>query len=58
MNLTKNRFRFTIEDRILLHLLDFVKWRNEVEVPSALALPTVEGVAVTMACLWSDLENV
>ena len=34
MNLTKNRFRFTIEDRILLHLLDFVKWRNEVEVPS------------------------
>jgi DNA-binding MarR family transcriptional regulator len=34
MNLTKNRYRFTIEDRILLHLLDFVKWRNEVEVPS------------------------
>jgi hypothetical protein len=33
MNKNQGRLRFTIEDRILLHLLDFTKWRDEIEVP-------------------------
>lgn len=33
MNKNQVRLRFTIEDRILLHLLDFIKWRDEIEVP-------------------------
>ncbi len=33
MNEARKRYRFTIEDRILLHLLDFIKWRDEIEVP-------------------------
>jgi hypothetical protein len=33
MNKGKNRYKFTIEDRILLHLLDFVKLREDIEVP-------------------------
>jgi hypothetical protein len=33
MNESQKRYRFTIEDRILLHLLDFTKWRDEIEVP-------------------------
>lgn len=33
MNENTGRFRFTIEERILLHLLDYIKYRNEIEVP-------------------------
>ncbi|UCF08988.1 MAG: hypothetical protein JSW28_04695, partial [Thermoplasmata archaeon] len=33
MNSSRDKVRFTIEDRILLHLLDFVKLRDEIQVP-------------------------
>ena len=33
MNKAQGKFRFTIEDRILLHLLDYTKYRDDVEVP-------------------------
>jgi len=42
MNRAQDRFRFTIEDRVLLHLLDFVKWRDEIEVPSKI---TQQGIS-------------
>jgi hypothetical protein len=33
MNKNRGRYRFTIEDRILLHLLDFTKWRDKIDIP-------------------------
>lgn len=38
----ERNFRFTVEERILLHLLDYVRLKNEVELPQTL---TQEGIA-------------
>ncbi|MEE9151456.1 MAG: hypothetical protein V3U20_06465 [Thermoplasmata archaeon] len=47
MNQVQGRFRSTIEDRILLHLLDFIKWRDEVEVPQNITQQGIsEGVGI------------
>jgi DNA-binding MarR family transcriptional regulator len=47
MNKNEGRFRFTIEERILLHLLDFVKYRNEIEVPSSITQGGIaEGIGI------------
>ncbi len=42
MNNALGRFHFTIEERILIHLLDFVKLRDEIEVPPSL---TQQGIS-------------
>ncbi|UCG68357.1 MAG: hypothetical protein JSV09_11125 [Thermoplasmata archaeon] len=47
MNKAQGKFRFTIEDRILLHLLDYTKYRDEVEVPQNITQQGIsEGVGI------------
>lgn len=47
MNAARDRLRFTIEDRILLHLLDYTRWRNEIEVPLNITQQGIsEGVGI------------
>ena len=45
MNESSSSLRFTVEERILLHLLDYIYYRSKIEVPKFI---TQEGISLTI----------